>query len=474
MRRLFVVLLIITCVFSSLWAQDQKLVGVWESTDGKNKYEILDGFKPNSGAVLAIESGVETELGSWNYTNGTYSMSLGWYSDDVTFITEDVIEYKRESFTRAEDIIETGIVSIKTDEQAFIDTLTASSWLDGENGNHVLFRTTFSSDSGVQERFAVDSTFSGFESWAIGSGVLKIGSTTFIDTRVSDRYLIGLDQYDDFVVYKCLETADSVNRTTLKEERESFLASLTTDEWYTVGYYSSPTIHRFRPIESELKGRVIQTKDDKLYSWNIWEYSPDTGTIKIGYTTFIGAIVLGDTIAFIDNSGDQTFYRRKPGGDNYRFTVSDVINIPLSESNNDKISTILEGNFQSGDYIYSFEFFNNKLDGYVHKFNSEPFKIIGNRFTNNLIGNSERLWAVEDVVIFDERNLLKRNTQKVRLKSISDEESEMIQQLDKNTMQSFMEKNIKVRVKTTDGQVLDVELPIADFSEIANITLLIE
>lgn len=474
MRRFLICFFVLICILFPLIAQEHQLVGIWVGTDGKTTYEIIDGFKANSGAVLAIESGVETDLGSWEYKDGSYVMQVGWYSYDVTFVTEDVMQFGRDAFKRSEKIEETGIVSIKTDEQAFIHTLGAYSWLDGEDGKTVLFRTTFSNDSGVQEKFSADGTLYELESWAIGSGVLKIGSTTLVDSRVSDRYLIGLDQYDNFVVYKCLGDADEVDRTSLKNEREAFLAALTTDGWFTTNYYSGPTIHRFRPIESELKGRVVQTRANELYSWSVWEYSPQAGTVKIGYTTYTGAILVGDTMAFVDSSGNQVFYRRLPGGENHRFTVGDVVGVPLSETNIDKISSILNGQFQSGEYVYTFDFSDDRLNGYVHKFTTEPFKVIGNKFTNNIIGNSERLWAVEDVVVFDERNVLKRDTQKVWLKSIGNEESEALQQRSKDASQSFLDKHVVVRIRTRDGKTINVELPVSSFSDITDLTLLVE
>lgn len=473
MRKFFLFVFLLSAL-SPLAANEQTLVGSWLRSDEKVRYECIDGFKANSGAVLATESGLETGLGSWKCENGVFSIELGWYSSEVTFITDDIIEYRRETFKRAESIEENQIVSIKSDEDAFVETLTSFAWKKGKEGQTSIFRTTFSQDSGVVEKFSVDDELVSFESWAIGSGVLKIGSTTLIDSRVSDRYLIGVDQYDNFVVYRTLGVAEIVDRTDLKEQREAFLAALTTDAWFSVSSYSSPIIFRFRPIESELKGRVIQTRDDKLYSWSVWEYSPEKGTLSIGYTSYIGALLLGDTIAFVDGSGSQQFYRRLPGGANHRFTIADVSSISLSETNINKIIETLSGQFQTGDYLYSFDFSKNKVDGKVHKFATEPFTIIGNTFTNKLVGNAKHLWAIEDVVIFDDRNLLKRDTQKVWLKSIDDAEATALQAGIEAKTKSVMEKNIFVRVRTKDGKTVEVELPISDFSQIVELTLLME
>ena len=353
--------------------------------------------------------------------------------------------------------------------------LTSYSWTDGDDRESVLFHTTFSNDSGVQERFDADGSLNSFRSWSVGSGVMKIGSTVLVDCRISDRFMIGVDSDDNFALYKRVALTAKVDKTNLKEEREKFLDELTTDSWFQKSYYNSTYYVRFRPIESELKGRLIETKDKQLYSWCNWEYSPETGTIKIGYTTYPGAVVVGDTLAFIKNNGYQEFYRRVPGGENHRFTVSDVTNVALSETNIPKISKILEGQFQYDDYIYNFEFSENKPSGYVHKFITEPFNITGNKFSNDLIGDSsEQLWTVEDVVIFGERSLLKRDTQKVWMRPMSDEEANIVQSEAEQTTEMSLNKNVVVRVRTKDGRTIDVDLPIADFSEIADMTIVVE
>ena len=475
MRKIGLFLLVFMVTLTSLWAAEWNIEGVWVSNNGKTTYEILGGLKPNRGPLIVVESGIETNLGSWKYKDDTYYLKTGWFESEAKFQTNDMFTYNYDSYKRSENIEENNIISIKDDEKGFIDMLTSYSWTDGDDRESVLFHTTFSNDSGVQERFDADGSLNSFRSWSVGSGVMKIGSTVLVDCRISDRFMIGVDSDDNFALYKRVALTAKVDKTNLKEEREKFLDELTTDSWFQKSYYNSTYYVRFRPIESELKGRLIETKDKQLYSWCNWEYSPETGTIKIGYTTYPGAVVVGDTLAFIKNNGDQEFYRRVPGGENHRFTVSDVTNVALSETNIPKISKILEGQFQYDDYIYNFEFSENKPSGYVHKFITEPFNITGNKFSNDLIGDSsEQLWTVEDVVIFGERSLLKRDTQKVWMRPMSDEEANIVQSEAEQTTEMSLNKNVVVRVRTKDGRTIDVDLPIADFSEIADMTIVVE
>jgi hypothetical protein len=474
MRKFGIVVLMVLVIGTTLGASNQNLTGLWMSKDGKTTYEIIDGFKPNQGVVIATKKTDKWEIGSWECKGDTYTINMGWYPEEVTFESNDVMRCDRISFSRSNSIVDTDLISIKTDEEAFIEKLTEYEWLDGSKLQSTVFRKTFSNDSGVVEEFSNAGDLIDFESWGVASGVLKIDSKILIESRVSDQYFLGLDQYDNFVVYKKSKKAIEMETVDIKNQREVFLSALTTDAWFTKSYYSEPTIYRFRPVESELKGRTIVTRDTILTNWSVWEYSPNTGALKIGYYDYIGALLVGDTMAFIDNSGTQTFYRRLPGGPNYQFTVADVTSVPLSETNVDKVIKILDGQFNYSDYIYAFEFSENKINGFVHKFQSLPFSITGNTFKNSLLGSSKQLWAVDDVVIFDESTLFQRDSRKVRLGPLSDEEASAIKVQNEAKAKSSAEKNVMVKVRTKDNKTYEVALPISDFSQIADLSLVVE
>ncbi len=466
------------CMMSCLFvhAGTYALTGSWTSNDGAVQYEIIDGFRPNRGAVLVFEDGKDPVLGTWSLDDEIFTVRVGWTSGSVEFIDENTFLYRRTAYRRAESIEETNIVSIKHDEGGFVEQVLSSSWLDISSNETVVFRNTFAVDSGVKETFAPSGGFTSFESWGVGSGVWKIGSTVFIDARVSDQYLVGVQANDRYVVYKAQGKASDVERTQLKEEREQFLAALTTDSWYTTSSFRSDTIYRFRPIESELKGKKISTRDNHLVSSRDWEYSLDKGSIKIGFTEYIGALLIGSTLAFVDSSGNQQFYRRVPHGENRRFTLSDVASLPLSETHADRIKSMLSGQFQKGDYVYTFEFSDDSLSGYVHKFVSQPFTITGNRFISSLLSSrgDEQLWAVEDVVIFDRSDAFKRDSRRVRLAPLTDEASEALHLQNLEAADAALEKQVIVRVRTKDGRTIDVNLPVSGFEEIADIFILVE
>lgn len=96
-----------------------ELIGAWQSVEEDIRLDLLDGFKPNRGAVLSIEKGEETEVGSWESNEQDITLTVGWSSGEVKFIDSDTFEWRRKKFTRSSDIIEEDVVLLKGDENAF-------------------------------------------------------------------------------------------------------------------------------------------------------------------------------------------------------------------------------------------------------------------------------------------------------------------------------------------------------------------
>ena len=76
-------LLIVLVILPGVTFSNDQLTGVWESENEDLRLDILDGFKPNRGAILAIENGVETTVGFWETKEFDTSMRIGWRSVSV-------------------------------------------------------------------------------------------------------------------------------------------------------------------------------------------------------------------------------------------------------------------------------------------------------------------------------------------------------------------------------------------------------
>ena len=238
------------------FANDQ-LIGVWQSAEEDVRLDILDGFKPNRGAVLSIEKTNNTEIGSWETIELDTKMQLGWRSGVVRFRGTDSFEWENKIFNRSENITEDNIVLLKEDEIEFVDRMSRNMWLTSTKGEQAIFKSTFSVDSGVVELYANTGELMGLESWGISSGVLKIDDNVIVQARISGNYFVGQDHRDKFVVFLATQDRVPQGRIELANQREDFLTKLLTDTWQRA-FYGGYYYYKFRNIEGPLKGRVLR------------------------------------------------------------------------------------------------------------------------------------------------------------------------------------------------------------------------
>ena len=106
---------------------------------------------------------------------------------------------------------------------------------------------------------------------------------------------------------------------------------------------------------------------------------------------------------------------------------------------------------------------------------STPFSITGETFQNDLVGKSEKLFQVEDFVVFDGQKMtFKMDTSEARLKPKTDEEVASDVAKQKELQTNAQTKSVKVRMLTTNGSTVDIALPVDNFSDIVSISILTE
>ena len=455
----------------SIALADQRLVGVWLNVGENIRFDILDGFKPNRGAVLAIENGKETKVGIWETRGSATTMQIGWRSSSVTFWAPDTIEWNEKSFKKQQEINEKEIVLLKQDKVGFIDKLTRSAWLTSDEGKTSLFKSTFSTDSGVVETFSQDGHLGALNSWGIASGVLKIGDDVIIEARVSQNYMIGINERDKFVVFRATSPVSMQSRADLSSQRSEFLKLLVTDTWQQV-YFNTYQDYKFRPIEGPFSGRRLKFEGGGLEEFSRWGFSPSTGALKIGYTEYVGGLVIGDTLALIEREGDQTFYKRKPGGVGKVFTVADVKTYDIDETRGSELAVLLSGQFQKESYLYSFEFNKDNRTGYLHQWRSEPFTITGHELATDFFEKTKKVYEVEDLVLFEDHFSLKRDAAGSRLRPKTQDEAVEDKAKMEKRLQEVGKTKLILRISDVQGNTHDIALPFSSMGELSQIQLL--
>lgn len=449
------------------------LYGSWENEINKIRLDILDGFKAGRGPVLVVKTDGDVLAGSWQDTDGQMEVTYGYDS-----YTAEVLEGKLnliptygdpEVFSRIEGLGNTAAINLKDDEGAFSSKLQEYKWLMSLSGTEAVFKSTFSTDTGVVELFK-ENKLEDLWSWGISSGVFKIRNEVIIEARITNKFVIGLDDDDDFVVFRSVEKSPSQVSTNVKEQREEFFNEFLTGEWETK-YWGDSHIHKFRPVYGELEGEKLTIVDGRLYSDNNWEYSPSTGALKIGYTEYVGALVVNNTLALIDESGDQKFYNRLNNENKKLYTLGDVKSLPLNENNISKIKKMLSAQLQKDDNLYAFEFKDDGRIGFVHMWKSKPFTITAETFESSIIGESKTIYQVEDFVIFEDQLVFKMDSSPSRLRPKTDDEVAEDILIQEKIKVDTEDKKIFVRLLKTDGSSVEISLPVSGFDEIANIEI---
>jgi hypothetical protein len=469
------VLILIASVTHS--ASADEIYGSWADSDTGMRIDILDGFKPGQGAVLSVGSDSKVKSGSWTNVDGKITLNIGWKSYDVSMPEGDRLllgqTYGKSvllSRLGTEEIAET--VSLKEDSTAFIDLLNSKVWITSLDGRNAVFKRTFSPDAGVLE-LSKDDVLEGLQSWSVASGVLKLESTLLIEARINDRFFVGLDKNDNFVVFRAIEDAPEVVSTDLKREREEFFNALLTGEWETSSGSRLKTT-RFRPVFGELAGKKITTTRGRLTSQSDWEYSPSTGAIKIGYSKYNGAVIVNDTIALLKENGDQEFYRRAPASSDKRYTLADLKQTALNENSKAKVQSMLGYQVYRDNFLYSWEFDSEGRAGYLHKWVSTPFVIAGETMETEGAGKRNVLRQVEEFLIFDDKEVYQLDSTVSRLRPKSDTEAAADAAAAQGAIDNAMQKKLMLRLLTKDGRTVDVALPVSSFSDIGSMSIVAE
>ena len=461
--------LLVLLIFPGIALSNEDLVGVWENSERNIRLDILDGFKPNRGAVLIISNGTDTDIGVWEKRDSEITLTMGYTNSKVDFFDADGFLWNRKSFKRQQEINEAGIIVLRQDESGFIDGLTGNVWLTSNEGRTSVFKSTFSVDSGVVETFSNEGELYALASWGVSSGVLKIDDAVIVEARMSRSYMIGLDDRDNFVVLKAVSPTSVHSRADLARQRSEFLKLLVTDLWQQKQKYRADRDYKFRPIEGPLKGRRVRLMNDRLDASDTWEYSPSTGALKIGYTEYIGGIVIDDTLALVEDDGDQAFYRRKPGGSDKEFTVSDVRETSINETQGRNLASILSGQFQNGKYLYLFEFNEDGRTGYMHEWRSEPFSVAGHQFSNLLTGDTNSVFEVEDLLMFGERFVLKRDSSASYLRPKSPTEVDADMKSMEEKLSKIGRSTLVLKIKDREGEIYEIDLPFESMGDIVEV-----
>jgi len=469
---LFVAFLISTA------SADQQLIGSWQAEDG-TRYDFLDGFKPNAGAVILYKEFLVSGVGKWSAKPDEKKFKIGYrdypyeLSSDGKTMTWGP-SHSRKTYKKVAEFRASGILDLKKDPDAFIDDLTGFSWSNyASKVGQTTFTRTFSGTEGVRIQFNEEDKLSDLSAWGVASGVLKIGRTVYLEARITPSYLLAMDKRDNFIVLKRDKTKTKLPRTDLKVAREKFLISLTTGAWKIPS--STPPVYRFRPLEGDLKGLVFKEKDNKLTSTFGWEFSAATGAMKISSTEYVGGLVIGELLVFVETDGDQKMYYRDGSVDQKHFTTGDTRAIALSERTAPAVIEAIGRQLSQSDTFFLFEFNADGRTGYRHEWQSKPFQITAENLKIGDYYTYKKMYLIEDYIALGDRGTaFKIDTRMSRLRPKSDTEAKADADKASKELSVLREGGVTLVITRTDGSVDRIKLPMKSLEGLKSMEVIVE
>lgn len=467
--------------FSFLHADD-KFYGSWEDVNSQDRLEILDGFKPNIGPALYFSADGSVKSAVWKIKDDVFTIDIGYSSYNAALDQENSLELQPKYgsslyFNRIPTNQNTSenVVVLSDNSSDFLSKLQQKVWiLQSNEKREVTFRPTFSFETGVVEFFDGD-ILESLREWSVASGIFKIDRDVIIEGRATDDIFIGLDARDKFIIFKADRPSQAQDVTDLQTKRSDFFDAFLTGEWQQSSY-TAPLIRKFRPVYGDLKGADFTTQDGKLVNFSEWEYSPSTGVLKISGTEYISAMVVNDTLAFLDQKGNQIFLKRARESSDKRYSLSDVVETPLSENEKNNVIKYLSPQFRAIDrFQYQFEFLPDGRSGFFHKWQSTPFVVTGEtlHFTDG--PKPTRIYSVEDFVIFDAyAGVFQLDGSESRLRPKTDDEAKADLAIQEALGARLVEKSIHIKISLKDGSKIDIPIPNIDFSDVGTVSLGLE
>jgi len=477
MKKLLILLFPILFLCSTSVISNEALIGSWKNDEGL-RIDIIGGFKSNVGPVIYWEDEEVSEIHTWKVNPNTNELNIYYWTRAFSFLDNGNLRWGSNTFHKLNNIEPINVIDLKKDSDAFINALTASKWSSNfKKSDSKEFTKTFSSTSGIFSEFDNDNKLDNLLSWGVASGVFKIGrSNLYVEAIISDKYLIAVDENDNFLVLYRGDITEELERITLKDSREQFLSSLTTGAWKQIGSYSPDSIFRYRPIEGELKGRVFVEQDSKLISSKVWEYSPATGAFKEGYTEYLSGLNIGDLLVFVDKDGDQNAFYRDNSVELKEFTTSDVDNISISERSTIETKNTLSRQMSigSGNDFTLFEFNVDNRTGYFHEWTSYPFQITGQalQIDDYYPSKFEQLYLIEDYVVFDESFSKKIDTRESRMKPKTDIESKEDSVKATEVLDEENKVSLKIKIDLKDGTSKTIPIPVSSLLDLKSISVI--
>ena len=211
----------------------------------------------------------------------------------------------------------------------------------------------------------------------------------------------------------------------------------------------------------------------ELQSTSVWEFSPATGALKIGWDEYNGGMTVGDLLILVEQDGDQRPYLRDSSVEEKQFTTTDVKTIEVSERTASDVVNAIGRQLSYENEFTLFEFNQDGRTGYVHQWISYPFQIIGQSLKSDW-GSYEQIHLVEDYVVFGTGKGRKVDVRQSRLRPKTDAEAQSDAKQAEQELSEMQQGKVNVKITRMDGSEETVRLPITSLADLKSIVVVAE
>ena len=189
---------------------------------------------------------------------------------------------------------------------------------------------------------------------------------------------------------------------------------------------------------------------------------------------FTAGLNIGEIVVFVDTNGTQYPYYRDKSVEMKTFTLNDVKNIPITERLKDEISNTLNKQMSvgGGNDFTLFEFNEDNRTGYFHEWVSSPFQITGQTLTIGEYDQFEKLYLVEDYVLFDDTIGRKIDTRESRMKPKTNDEAKKDSIDAKQTLEEETTSSLKIKIDLKDGSSTTIPIPVSSLNDLQSISVI--
>ena len=197
MVKKLILLLLTNFLFTNYLFAQNDLYDLWIDQGKQPKYEFIQGFNPNKGVVIIYVNNAISEIKSFTLDANEITISYETYEYSIKGKKLLLTQYgETKTFSRDVKKEKLKLIDFKRNNKLFIQNMLSASWKSSSQS--YLFIPGFSNNTGIYHIIEEEKTQT-IETWASANDILKLGDSTYIEGKISKKYLMLLSDDEEIL-----------------------------------------------------------------------------------------------------------------------------------------------------------------------------------------------------------------------------------------------------------------------------------